>query len=244
MADENVTNEDEETPVEEPATEDAPVAADAAAEVAEREEAPTEVEEVPAADDAPEVVETEEATVVAAEAEEPVTEAPEAPEPVAEAEPDETEPAEAVEAETAADAPAAEAPAAEAPPAPAPQSGPKPKGKRLPRALRRQRPKVKRVPASPRKPITRLPKPDDERGRRQERQGTVVSNAMDKTIVVRVEMTKAHPKYKKVVRRSVKFHAHDEENTANVGDIVRIVETRPLSATKHWRLAEIVEAAK
>jgi small subunit ribosomal protein S17 len=55
---------------------------------------------------------------------------------------------------------------------------------------------------------------------------------------------KAHPKYKKVVRRSVKFHAHDEQNSANVGDVVRIVETRPLSATKHWRLAEIVEVAK
>jgi small subunit ribosomal protein S17 len=57
-------------------------------------------------------------------------------------------------------------------------------------------------------------------------------------------MIKSHPKYKKVVRRSVKFHAHDEQNAANVGDVVRIVETRPLSATKRWRLAEIVEAAK
>jgi small subunit ribosomal protein S17 len=67
---------------------------------------------------------------------------------------------------------------------------------------------------------------------------------MDKTIVVKVDMIKSHPKYKKVVRRSVKFHAHDEQNAANVGDVVRIVETRPLSATKRWRLAEIVEAAK
>ena len=90
----------------------------------------------------------------------------------------------------------------------------------------------------------RLPKPESERGRRQERQGKVVSSAMDKTIVVKVEMTKAHRRYKKVVRRSVKFHAHDEGNEAKVGDIVRIVETRPLSATKRWRLAEIVEAAK
>jgi small subunit ribosomal protein S17 len=55
---------------------------------------------------------------------------------------------------------------------------------------------------------------------------------------------KQHPRYKKVVRRSVKFHAHDEQNSANVGDVVRIVETRPLSSTKRWRLAEIVEAAK
>jgi small subunit ribosomal protein S17 len=81
-------------------------------------------------------------------------------------------------------------------------------------------------------------------GRRQERQGLVVSDAMEKTIVVKVELVKAHPKYKKVVRRSVKFHAHDERGEAKVGDVVRIVETRPLSKTKHWRLAEIVEAAK
>ena len=67
---------------------------------------------------------------------------------------------------------------------------------------------------------------------------------MDKTIVVKVDTIKAHPRYKKVVRRSVKFHAHDEQNEAKVGDIVRIVETRPLSKTKNWRLTEIVEAAK
>ncbi len=82
------------------------------------------------------------------------------------------------------------------------------------------------------------------RGRRQERRGVVVSDAMDKTIVVKVDTIKAHRRYKKVVRRSAKFHAHDEGNTAKVGDIVRIVETRPLSTTKRWRLAEIVEAAK
>ena len=90
----------------------------------------------------------------------------------------------------------------------------------------------------------RQPKPVSERGRRQERRGIVVSTAMDKTIVVKVDTIKAHPRYKKVVRRSTKFHAHDERNEANVGDLVRIVETRPLSKTKHWRLAEIVEAAR
>ena len=57
-------------------------------------------------------------------------------------------------------------------------------------------------------------------------------------------MIKSHPKYKKVVRRSVKFHAHDEQNVAGVGDIVRIIETRPLSKQKRWRLAEVVEKAK
>ena len=67
---------------------------------------------------------------------------------------------------------------------------------------------------------------------------------MDKTIVVQVDTVKAHRMYKKVIRRSTKFHAHDEGNTAKVGDIVRIVETRPLSKTKRWRLAEILEVAK
>ncbi|TMK79857.1 MAG: 30S ribosomal protein S17 [Actinobacteria bacterium] len=67
---------------------------------------------------------------------------------------------------------------------------------------------------------------------------------MDKTIVVRVETVKAHSRYKKVVRRSNKFHAHDEQNAAKVGDLVRIVETRPLSKTKAWRLAEVLEVAK
>jgi small subunit ribosomal protein S17 len=59
-----------------------------------------------------------------------------------------------------------------------------------------------------------------------------------------VDTVKAHRRYKKIVRRSAKFHAHDERNEANVGDLVRIVETRPLSKTKRWRLAEVVEAAK
>ena len=82
------------------------------------------------------------------------------------------------------------------------------------------------------------------RGRRQERRGVVVSDAMDKTIVVKVDTIKAHPRYKKIVRRSTKFHAHDASNEAKVGDIVRIIETRPLSATKRWRLADVLEVAK
>ena len=148
-----------------------------------------------------------------------------------------------VEETPAADAaPAAEAPAAEA--APPAQSEPKKKGKRLPRALRPQKGRRQRERAAERKPISRLPKPEHERGRHQERRGVVVSDAMDKTIVVKVDVIKSHPRYKKVIRRSVKFHAHDEQNAANVGDIVRIVETRPLSKTKCWRLAEVVEAAK
>ena len=129
----------------------------------------------------------------------------------------------------------------------APAGGPKQargKRKRVPRSERRQRPKAKREHTGERKPVTRLPKPDSERGRRQERRGVVVSAGMDKTIVVRVDVVKAHPRYKKVVRRSQKLHAHDEQNQAKAGDVVRIVETRPLSKTKNWRLAEIVEVAR
>src|SRR5918992_323480 len=133
---------------------------------------------------------------------------------------------------------------AKAEPAPSAPPEPKRKKKRLPRALRPTRTKTKREKPTERKPIVRLPKPEGERGRRQERQGTVVSAAMDKTIVVKVDTIKAHRRYQKVVRRSAKFHAHDERNEAKVGDVVRIVETRPLSKTKNWRLVEIVEVAQ
>lgn len=153
------------------------------------------------------------------------------------AEPEVVVPVEASAAEPKVIAPAEE-------PSAAAVSGPKPKKKRLPRTLRPARSKPQRDRPADRRPIVRLEKPEGERGRRQERQGTVVSDAMDKTIVVKVDVIRAHPKYKKVVRRSVKFHAHDELNQAKNGDVVRIVETRPLSATKHWRLAEVVEAAK
>jgi len=171
---------------------------------------------------------------------EETTETP-AEEPVAEATPDVEEAPAAEEAPAEAEA---EAPAAEEAPAPPAQSQPKKKRKHLPRAERPKKGRRVHVPAAERKPIVRLPKPEHDRGRSQERRGVVVSSAMDKTIVVKVDVIKQHPRYKKVVRRSVKFHAHDEQNSANVGDVVRIVETRPLSATKRWRLAEIVEAAK
>ncbi|MFM9124906.1 MAG: 30S ribosomal protein S17 [Actinomycetota bacterium] len=67
---------------------------------------------------------------------------------------------------------------------------------------------------------------------------------MEQTITVRVDVLKAHPKYKKIMRRSMTLHAHDERNEAKIGDTVRVVETRPLSKTKHWRLVGIVEVAK
>jgi small subunit ribosomal protein S17 len=85
---------------------------------------------------------------------------------------------------------------------------------------------------------------EQERGRRKTRVGTVVSDKMDKTIVVMVERRYAHPLYGKQVTRSKKYHAHDETNDANIGDTVRIMETRPLSKLKRWRVAEVVERAK
>ncbi len=85
---------------------------------------------------------------------------------------------------------------------------------------------------------------DPTRGRRKVRQGRVVSTKMQKTIVVLVETRVRHPLYGKFMRRSSKFHAHDEENTCGEGDVVEIMETRPLSKTKNWRLVRIVEKAK
>lgn len=82
------------------------------------------------------------------------------------------------------------------------------------------------------------------RGRRKEFIGEVVSNKMQKTIVVRVVRNVLHPLYKKPVKRFRKFVAHDENQEAQIGDIVRIMETRPLSRTKRWRLVEIVQKAK
>jgi small subunit ribosomal protein S17 len=218
MAEETENKENTEEPVEETPAE------------------PESAEETPVEAEAPEEEPEAAAEEPAAEVEEPAAEAAE-PEPAAD---------EAAE-EPAAEEPTAEEPAAEAAdeaaPA-APQPGRKKKPKRVPRRLRPQKTRRRTAPSAERKPIVREPKPDHERGRRQERRGVVVSSAMDKTIVVKVDVITSHLRYKKVIRRSVKFHAHDEQNAAKVGDVVRIVETRPLSATKRWRLAEVVEAAK
>jgi len=228
--------------------EQAPPAAGAQpeAQAAEAADSGAQTVEAPVAEAAQPEVEASTSEVPAAE--EPVEEEPVEEEPAALTVPEPAEPAAPVPAAPVPAAPAPAAPAPAVPPAPpVQQSGPKPKRKRLPRPLRRQRPRPKRSDAAAsgaRKPIVRLPKPEHERGRRNELQGTVVSAAMDKTIVVKVDTIKAHRRYQKVVRRSTKFHAHDEANTAKPGDIVRIVETRPLSKSKNWRLAEIVEAAK
>ncbi|MBQ6955700.1 MAG: 30S ribosomal protein S17 [Bacteroidales bacterium] len=83
-----------------------------------------------------------------------------------------------------------------------------------------------------------------ERNLRKERIGVVVSNKMEKSIVVLVERKVKHPKYGKFVKKSTKFMAHDQNNECNIGDTVRIMETRPLSKSKCWRLVEIIERAK
>jgi small subunit ribosomal protein S17 len=246
MAEKKKTDETttEETEVVEETTPEAPAAESETAPAAEPVAEEPVAEEEPAAEETP-------AEEPVAEAEEPAAEETPAQEPEAVAEPEPEpeaaaeEPAEepAAEAEPEAAEPEAEAPAGDA--APAAVSGPKPKRKRVPRPLRRQRAKTPRGNSTgERKPIVRLEKPEHERGRRQERQGTVVSAVQDKTIVVQVATVKAHPRYKKVVRRSQRFHAHDERNEAKVGDVVRIVETRPVSKLKRWRLAEVVEEAK
>ena len=84
----------------------------------------------------------------------------------------------------------------------------------------------------------------EERNLRKTRVGKVVSNKMDKTIVVAVDGCVQHPLYKKIVNRTYKLKAHDENNECNIGDTVRVMETRPLSKDKRWRLVEIVEKAK
>jgi small subunit ribosomal protein S17 len=86
--------------------------------------------------------------------------------------------------------------------------------------------------------------PRSERGSRKERVGLVVSDKPDKTVTVSIETLVRHPKYKKRVRHSKRFMVHDEQNAARIGDTVRIIETRPLSARKRWRLANIISRAE
>jgi small subunit ribosomal protein S17 len=200
----------------------------------------------------------EQAPEVAAEAPEP-----EAAEPAEEAEeapaeePSEEPPAEEPPAE---EAPAEEAPAAE------PEEGEavavrEPRASRMARrgdpaqreAYRRKRSaarrawrvrrRAKRVAARPAEPAA-PPAPPKESVRPRERQGIVVSDKADKTITVRIDVTRQHREYKKVVRETSTLHAHDERNEAHQGDTVRVVESRPLSRTKRWRLVEVLERAR
>lgn len=85
---------------------------------------------------------------------------------------------------------------------------------------------------------------EETRNLRKNRVGHVVSDKMDKTIVVAIEDNVKHPVYGKIIKRTLKVHAHDENNTCGIGDKVEIMETRPLSKTKRWRLVEIIEKAK
>ena len=93
-------------------------------------------------------------------------------------------------------------------------------------------------------PVDDRKRVEEDRGRRKVRDGYVISDKMDKTIVVAIEDRVRHRLYGKIVRQTSRLKAHDEENSAAVGDRVRVMETRPLSATKRWRLVEILEKAK
>jgi small subunit ribosomal protein S17 len=199
--------------------------------------------------------------------------AEEASEPPAEAPPAEEAPAEdaPVEEAPAEEAPAADEPAAEAAPAEDPDADlpwkqrrrlersrrpSEPSPQRSPEELAGQRLEERRGKAAARRryrqakrakrgergtgtpPAERSPNPP------KVRQGVVVSDRADKTITVRIDIARRHPAYEKIVRRSRRLHAHDERNEAGEGDLVRIVETRPLSRTKRWRLLEVLQKAK
>lgn len=224
------------------------------------EQAATPAEETPAAEEAP----AEEAPAEEPAAEEaPAEEAP-AAEPAAEEAPAEEPAAEEASAE---EAPAAAAPAPE-PAEPEEQISQKERRKREraghtgeanpPRSVDEriaERATARRAKAATRR-RTRArarskheagegtPPAEHEAGAKKIRQGTVVSSRADKTITVKIEVVRRHPVYEKVVRRSATVHAHDETNEANAGDVVRVIESRPLSRTKRWRLVEVLERAK
>jgi small subunit ribosomal protein S17 len=210
----------------------------------------TNIEQTPVTETADEAVAPDAAPV--AEKPKRASRAKAAPKVEAEAEP---------VAEAAAEAPAeTEAePVAEAEPepeaAPAPKAAPKSRAKAAPKTEEAPEEPKRRGPRA--KPLKKAAEVKKERGvyrrdpkvigvqaPRKERRGIVVSSKPDKTITVRVDSAKPHPKYLKIVRRSIRLHAHDERNEANLGDVVKIVETRPLSKLKRWRLTEILERAK
>jgi small subunit ribosomal protein S17 len=109
------------------------------------------------------------------------------------------------------------------------------------RAKRREKDRAAKAEAGP---AQTPPSADHGPGAPKERLGIVVSDKADKTITVRIDVARRHRRYQKIVRSSTTLHAHDETNDANAGDRVRLVESRPLSATKRWRLVEILERAK
>jgi small subunit ribosomal protein S17 len=198
----------------------------------------------------------------------PDAEAPEAEAPVEEPAAEEA-PAEEADAETPAEAPEAEVEDAPAPPTePEEELTPKQRRKlersrapgpagppRTPEERAAARSETRRAKAAARRRWRHRERGKRERGdgtppaerrpgTKRVREGTVVSNKADKTITVRIEVARRHPTYEKIVRRSATVHAHDERNEANEGDRVRVIESRPLSRTKRWRLIEILERAR
>ena len=113
------------------------------------------------------------------------------------------------------------------------------KARRSYRAKQKDKQKTRTEPA-----VTAAPPKEHGPGRPKVRQGIVTSAKADKTVTVRIDSAKRHPRYQKIMRTSTKLHAHDERNDANEGDTVRVVECRPMSSTKRWRLVEILERAK
>ncbi|MDX6653076.1 MAG: small subunit ribosomal protein [Solirubrobacterales bacterium] len=209
----------EEAPVEEPAPEE-PAAEEAPAEEAPAEEAPA--EDAPA-EDAP--------------AEEPAAEKPPAAAPAVEEEPEKLSPKQLRKLKRSQDG-------GEAKPQRSVEERTAERLERRAKASAERR----RYRASRRakrgEPGTGTPPAERPAVARKERQGIVVSSKADKTITVRIDVRRRHSVYEKVVRRSSTIHAHDEGNAANEGDVVRVVETRPLSRLKRWRLIEVVEKAK
>ncbi len=134
--------------------------------------------------------------------------------------------------------------AAAAPAVPAATDAVEEPSARAPRGTRARRPEPKRAKTTDQRgTYVRTAAEEAPQGVRRERRGVVTSDRGEKTITVRVDVTKRHPKYKKIMRRSISLHAHDETNAAKVGDVVRVVECRPMSRTKRWRLLEVVEVA-
>ena len=112
-------------------------------------------------------------------------------------------------------------------------------------ARRRRREKAKaKPPVGEKGPADTPPAKEHGPGRPRTRQGIVTSAKADKTITVRIESARRHKMYKKIIRESTSLHAHDESNDANEGDRVRVIESRPLSRTKRWRLVEVIERAR
>jgi small subunit ribosomal protein S17 len=184
----------------------------------------------------------------------------------------EPEPAPEAEAPAAEEAPAEEAPAAEEPAAEpaepaealspkqlrkrersahtgealAPRSPEERAGERASRRAKKATLRRARRAAERAKRTTGTGTPPAERapGTKAVRQGTVISDKADKTITVRLEIVRRHPKYEKIVRRTAKVRAHDENNDAHTGDVVRLIEARPTSRSKRWRLVEVLERAR